>query len=401
MKTKFSRRMHNLHNSYLREIFVSAKAPGTISFAGGLPNPQFFPTEAIAEATAKILKEKGSSLLQYGFTEGYPPLREFIAQRYGTQYGLTVKPEEILITTGSQQGLDLLGKVFLNPGDQMALESPGYLGAILSFSFYEPDFVSVPLLEDGIDIERLGQAFQEHEIKLFYGVTNFQNPSGLTYSEAKRQQVAELLEQYDVFFVEDNPYGELRYSGQDLPPMPYYSRDKAITLGSFSKIASPGFRLGWIFAPPEVIAMATLAKQGADLQSSSFAQGVLYQYLCDNDIEAHIAIIKQAYKAQRDLMIAMVEELFPPEVGLTRPDGGMFLWLTLPEGQSAFDLFYHAVEEGVVFVPGKAFHVDGGGENTLRLSFSNSDQATLETGMQRLAKAVKRLLSDKQSVGQA
>ena len=392
MSTPFASRMYNLHNSFLQEIFKSAKAPGTISFAGGLPNPKFFPAQAIAEATTKAMQNQGASLLQYNLTEGLLSLREYVANRYAQQYGLQVSPQEIFITTGSQQGLDLLGKVFLDKGDPIAIESPGYLGAILSFGFYEPEFVSVPLNEDGIDTIALEATLQAQPAKLFYGVPNFQNPSGLSYSAQTRARVGELLDQYNLYFVEDNPYGELRYSGEELPPMRHYNRDKSILLGSFSKIVSPGIRLGWICAPQEVISMITLAKQGADLQSSPFAQGVLYQYLTDNDIDSHIATMCQVYKKQRDLMLAMLDELFPDEITYTKPDGGMFLWLTLPATLSAIDLFHNAVEEGVVFVPGRAFHVDGGGNNTLRLSFSMSDEATIETGMQRLAKATKRLL---------
>ena len=339
----------------------------------------------------------GPPYLQYGLTEGYLPLREYVANRYQEKYGLAVSAEEIFITTGSQQGLDLAGKIFLNKGDRLAIESPGYLGAIMSLVFYEPAFVSVPLKEDGVNTDLLEKAFQNSPVKLAYGVPNFQNPSGLSYSESTRRRVAALLDTYNIFFIEDDPYGELRYSGPDLPPVCYYNRERAIHLGSFSKTVSPGLRLGWIYAPKEVIAMLTLAKQGADLQSSPFAQAVLYRYLADNDTDGHIKAIKKAYQAQRDLMIAMIDELFPPEVTCTRPDGGMFLWLTLPEAVSAIDLFHYAVEEKVVFVPGKAFHVNDGGLNTLRLSFSMSDQATIETGMQRLAKAVKRLLLEKSS----
>jgi len=395
MSKLFASRMNNVPNSFLREIFRSASSPRMISFAGGVPNPKFFPVQELAEATARVVQRGERRIFQYGFTEGFLPLREWIAERYRQKYGLTVEPGEILITNGSQQGLDLLGKVFLDPGDQMAIESPGYLGAILSFSMYQPRFQPVPLLEDGIDTAALEKTFQANRIKFFYAVTNFQNPSGLTYSEQKRAAVAQLLQKYQVAFIEDDPYGELRYAGQPLPPMRHYLVENVCLLGSFSKIVSPGVRLGWICTTQEVMKGLILAKQSADLQSNPFAQGVLHQYLLDNDIEAHIAKINVAYREQRDLMLAMAEELFPEEITYTKPEGGMFVWCTLPEHKSAMDLFHRAIEEEVAFVPGRAFYVDGTGENTFRLSFSTNDEAEIEEGMKRLTRAAKRLLAEK------
>lgn len=395
MSDLFASRMSNAPNSFLREIFKSASSPNIISFAGGVPNPKFFPVQALAEATAKAIQKSARGMFQYGFTEGFLPLREWIAERYRQKYGFAVDPSQILITNGSQQGLDLLGKVFLDQGDHVAIESPGYLGAILSFSMFQPTFQPVPLLEDGLDIAALEETFQQHRIKFLYAVTNFQNPSGLTYSDEKRSAVAQLLQKYNVAFIEDDPYGELRYSGQSLPPMRYYQEENVSLLGSFSKIVSPGIRLGWVCTTPEIMKRLILAKQSADLQSNPFAQGVLYQYLIDNDVDEHIAEIKVAYKRQRDLMLAMAEELFPAEIIYTKPDGGMFLWCTLPENKSAIDLFYLAVEEEVAFVPGRAFYVNGTGENTFRLSFSNNDEAEIEEGMKRLAQAAKRLLLEK------
>lgn len=395
MSDLFASRMNSAPNSFLREIFKSAGSPNIISFAGGVPNPKFFPVQALAEATAKAIRQNARGMFQYGFTEGFLPLREWIAARYRQKYGFEVDPSQILITNGSQQGLDLLGKVFLDRGDHVAIESPGYLGAILSFSMFQPTFQPVPLLEDGLDIAALEETFQQQRIKFLYAVTNFQNPSGLTYSDQKRAAVAHLLQKYNVAFIEDDPYGELRYSGQPLPPMRYYQEENVSLLGSFSKIVSPGIRLGWVCTTPEIMKRLILAKQSADLQSNPFAQGVLHQYLIDNDVDEHIAEIKVAYQRQRDLMLAMAEELFPAEITYTKPDGGMFLWCTLPENKSAIDLFYLAVEEEVAFVPGRAFYVNGTGENTFRLSFSNNDEAEIEEGMKRLAQAAKRLLLEK------
>ena len=386
--TQFAARMQHLQKSFIREILKVTENPDIISFAGGLPNPAFFPVQEIAQAAQKVLQQDGFSVLQYSTTEGYPPLRQFIANRYRERFGFEVSPAEILITNGSQQGLDLIGKLFLNSGDPLLIESPGYLGAIQAFSFYQPRFHSVTLLADGPDTQALEQAFIEHRPKLFYAVPNFQNPSGLTYSLQKRQQVASLLNRHNVLFIEDDPYGELRFSGEHLPSLKNYS-ENVVLLGSFSKVVSPGMRLGWICANPEIMDKLIIAKQAADLHSNYLSQRIVYQYLADNDLDSHLVTIKQAYKQQRDLMVEMMEECFPPEVSFTRPEGGMFVWVTLPAGMSSMQLFENATQRNVAFVPGHPFHINGQGDNTLRLNFSNSNAVKIETGITRLAQAMK------------
>ncbi|MCB0197879.1 MAG: PLP-dependent aminotransferase family protein [Anaerolineae bacterium] len=387
----FANRMHNTQKSFIREILKVTQDTEVISFAGGLPNPDFFPIEELSAASTKAMAEQGRNMLQYSTTEGHGPLREYIAARYA-QKGLMVSPDDILITNGSQQGLDLIGKIFLNKGDKMIMERPGYLGAIQAFAMYEAEFLPVPLLADGIDPQVLETTLQNHNPKLFYSVPNFQNPSGVTYSEAARRRTAELLHGRDTIFIEDNPYGELRFAGEDLPSMKSYLGDNTILLGSFAKVVAPGVRLGWICARPEFIDKFIIAKQAADLHSNYLSQCIVAQYLQDNDLDAHLTTIKAAYKKQCDLMTNLMDELFPPEVTFIRPEGGMFLWVTLPEGVSSLKLFEEAAKLKVVFVPGQPFYVDGGGENTLRLNFSNSDEAKIETGITHLAHAIKTLL---------
>lgn len=391
MADVFASRMNNLQKSFIREILKVTENPEVISFAGGLPNPKFFPVGELAAASAKVLGGDGQRVLQYSTTEGYNPLRAYIAARYRRR-GLDVSPDEILITNGSQQGLDLVGKIFLNPNDSIILERPGYLGAIQAFSMYEAQFLPVSMNADGIDTEALKGALQRNQPKLYYAVVNFQNPSGITYSDPKRRNVADLLRDEATIMVEDDPYGELRFDGENLPSMRHYLGDNVVLLGSFSKVIAPGIRLGWICAKPNILERLVVAKQAADLHSNYLAQRLLYQYLIDNDLDEHLTHIKTAYKKQRDLMVSLMETLLPEEVRFTRPEGGMFVWATLAEGLSSLELFEYAAKMKVVFVPGRPFYVDGGGENTFRLSYSNSDEAKIETGVTRLAQAVKEML---------
>ncbi len=391
MDNLFADRMNKVHKSFIREILKVTENPEIISFAGGLPNPRSFPLKEVEKSVSSVLSENGEEALQYSTTEGYRPLREYIAKRY-SKSDLKVDADEILITNGSQQGIDLIGKVFLNKGDNVLVESPTYLAAIQSFGLYEPQFKSVPLLEDGVDTDVLERILSKEKIKLFYSVTNFQNPTGITYSKQKRHEVAQILKNHDVIFVEDNPYGEIRFMGEELPPVKAYLED-SILFGSFSKTISPGMRLGWIVANEDIMEKIIIAKQASDLHSNYFTQRVVYQYLCDHEVDEHIEKIKKMYRDQRNLMISMIEKHFPENVGYTKPEGGMFLWVTLPEGLSSMDLFDLAIKENVAFVPGQAFYTDGSGENTLRLNFSNSDSEKIEEGIKRLGEAIKRLMS--------
>ena len=377
-----------VHRSFVREILKVTEDPEIISFAGGLPNPRYFPVQEVAQAAQKVLSECGEAALQYSTTEGYLPLREMIRERYARK-GVKVKASEILITNGSQQGLDLLSKIFLNKGDGVILERPTYLAAIQSFGFFEPKFHSIPLQEDGINLQALEKVLLKDDARLLYSVPNFQNPTGITYSQDKLKAVAEKMSGGSTVFIEDNPYGDLRFMGKDRPSMKNFLGENAVLLGSFSKIVAPGVRLGWICACEEIMEKLIIAKQALDLHSNYLCQRIVHQYLKDNDVERHIARIRKAYREQRDLMVATMEETFPESVSFTRPEGGMFLWVTLPEGMSSLDLFNRAIAEKVAFVPGQAFYADGGGSNTMRLNFSNSDNDRIVEGITRLGKVLK------------
>jgi len=383
---QFADRVAKAKRSFIREILKVTAQPSVISFAGGLPNPASFPVPEIAAAAAKVLYESGPSALQYSTTEGYLPLRQWIADRYKKRENIDVRPEQILITTGSQQALDLVAKVAVNAGDTVVMEKPGYLGAIQAFSIFRPSWRSVPLEEDGPDLDALERALDG--AKLFYAVTSFQNPSGLSYSAAKRAAVAKLLAERKVFFLEDNPYGELRFSGTRLPPVYAQRPVNSMLLGTFSKVAAPGFRLGWIVADGEIMERLVIAKQAADLHTGSLDQMIVYQFLADNDFEAHVRRISALYGEQCRTMQAAIARYFPAGVQVTSPEGGMFLWVTLPEGVSASELLKRSVERKVAFVPGAAFYVDGSGENTLRLNYSNADPETIEEGIKRLGECI-------------
>lgn len=393
---QFAERMQGAQRSFIREILKITADPTVISFAGGLPNPASFPVTEIAAAAQAVLAESGASALQYSPTEGYLPLRQWIAERYRVKKGMVVDPADILITTGSQQALDLAAKVLVNAGDPVVIEKPGYLGAIQALSIFRPDWRSVPLHEDGPDLEALDKALAG--AKLFYAVTSFQNPSGLSYSEKKRSQVAELLRHHDCFFLEDDPYGELRFAGRDLPPVYKERSENSLLLGTFSKIAAPGFRLGWIVAQGEVMERLVIAKQAADLHTGSLDQMVVHRFLKDNDFEAHVLRIRKLYGDQCRAMQEAIARHFPRDVAVTEPEGGMFLWATLPDGISSLELLKLAVARKVAFVPGAAFFVDGTGDNTLRLNYSNADAATIDEGIRRLARCMETCLAGSDAI---
>ncbi len=394
MPVKFADRMATVHRSFIREILKVTEDQSIISFAGGLPNPGLFPVADLEAAAVKVMQENGPQSMQYSTTEGFQPLRQYIADRYKEKKGIDVDADEILITSGSQQCLDLLGKVFLNSGDNVIIERPGYLGAIQSFSMFQANFLTVGLEEDGPDLAELEKVLDSNAVKMFYAVTNFQNPSGLTYSPEKRKGVADILRGRDVIFVEDDPYGELRFMGDfHQPVVRGYLEENGILLGSFSKVAAPGFRLGWMVCSGEMRDKMIIAKQASDLHTSTFAQRVIHRYVTDNALDDHIEKIRECYGNQRDVMVKSIEKYFPEEVAVTRPEGGMFLWATLPEGMSSMDLFDEAIKNKVAFVPGRPFYVDGTGENTFRLNFSNSDEERIEEGIKRLGEGIKSFLA--------
>jgi 2-aminoadipate transaminase len=393
MSFRFTERILNTPKSFIREILKVTQDPEIISFAGGLPNPSLFPIEALQEAARETLATAGARALQYSTTEGHAELRAWIAARYERR-GVTVDPDQVLITTGSQQCLDLLGKLFIEKGDEVILERPSYLGTIQAFTMFEPRFVTVDLEEDGPNLEQAEKLLATGRPKLFYAVPNFQNPSGLTYSRAKREALGALLRNHpETIFIEDDPYGELRFSGEHHKPLYAYTEGRSIMLGSFSKITVPGFRLGWMVAPPEIIRLAVKAKQAADLHSSTFNQFVIAEYLKRHSIDDHIAKITERYGAQARAMVAALEREAPAGVSFTRPEGGMFSWVTLPPDKgSCMDLFNLAIAQKVAFVPGMPFYTDGTGQDTLRLNFSNASEATIDEGITRLCRCMKDFL---------
>jgi 2-aminoadipate transaminase len=389
-KYHFAQRMAKTPRSFIREILKVTENPDIISFAGGLPNPALIDVEGIARAAARVLADDGRSVLQYSTTEGYLPLRTFIANRYKKRLGLSIAPEEILITNGSQQCLDLIGKIFIDTGDHIAIERPGYLGAIQAFSLYEPVFHPINLDAEGPDPVMLRDACRHNSIRLFYGVPNSQNPSGTTYSMERRKDIAGILKQTESLYIEDDAYGELNFSGRSHPSMREFLPEHTIITGSFSKILAPGMRLGWIVATPVIMEQIVIAKQASDLHSNYLSQRIASEYLEQENIEIHITKIQNVYKNQCECMIREMNNKFPDSVTYTRPDGGMFIWVTLPYGCSSKDVFDAALKEQVAVLPGTPFYVDGGGNNTLRLNFSNSTEEKIITGIDRLSRVIKK-----------
>lgn len=392
MNNSFSDRISDVPRSFIREILKVALDPTVISFAGGLPNRDLFPEEEIKEATRKVFDICGRDIFQYSNSEGLPALREYISDRYYRKMKIKIPVESILITSGSQQGLDLMGKIFLNDGDGLVIEEPGYLGAIQAFSIYKPTFFPVPVSEDGMDTLKLKAIVANESPKLIYTVPNFQNPSGVTYPDENRSEISGMLQGTKTILIEDDPYGDLRFTGGNKRSFKELLPDNTIMLGSFSKTIVPGFRLGWIVASKSIMDKLIIAKQAADLHTCHFTQSIIYRYLKDNDIEKHISKIKKAYGNQCKAMLKSINEAFPAGVTHTSPEGGMFLWAELPEGASSLDLFNLAVKENVIFVPGDPFYIGKKGTRTMRLNFSCVDEETIRAGIQRLGNVIKRLI---------
>ena len=385
MDQLFSNRILNTKKSFIREILKITQNKEVISFAGGLPNPISFPIAELKISANRVFDENGVVALQYSTTEGYLPLREQICERYKKRFNMDVSPEDILITSGSQQALDLIGKVLLNKGDHVAIEKPGYLGSIQALSLFEPEFNTIELLEDGIDIEALRFTIEANNPKLLYTVPNFQNPTGLTYSLEKRKAVASILKDSPMYIIEDDPYGELRFSGKDLPYISSFGISKSILLGSFSKVVTPGMRIGWICTKDKLLMdKLIIAKQASDLHTNFFSQCVISDYLAHNDLDNHIKKIKVLYKEQSTAMLDAIKEYFPKSVNITIPEGGMFLWGTLPEGVSSMEVFDRASLENVAFVPGEPFYTEDSASRTFRLNYTNSDPDTIKIGIKRL-----------------
>jgi len=393
MAINYAKRMEGIKASEIRELLKLTERPEIISFAGGLPAPELFPIEDIERASVEVLREQGAKALQYGSTEGYTPLREKIAKRMKV-FGIDTNADNILITNGSQQGLDFTGRVFLDPDDVVLCESPSYLGAIQAFRAYQPKFVEVPTDNNGMIMEELEKIVETTDkIKVIYVIPDFQNPSGRTWSVERRKKLIEIANKYNLPIVEDNPYGELRFEGEMLPSIKHFdTEDRVIFLGTFSKTFCPGFRLGWTCASKEILSKYIMAKQGADLQASTILQMQLDKFLELCDLDKHIEKIKVAYKIRRDLMVNMMKEEFPEGVQFTYPEGGLFTWVVLPKHINARELALKAIEKNVAFVPGGSFFPNGGNENTMRLNYSNMDEERIILGVKRLAEAIKEMM---------
>lgn len=388
MNNLLSERIKNVPKSFIREILKVTTQPGIISFAGGLPNSELFPVKEIEHACCSVLRKNASKALQYASSEGDAGLREWIAQRYKSEEGLDISPDNILITNGSQQTFDLIGKVLLNEGDNIAIENPGYLGAIQSFRLFQPKMHTVELNKDGLNLEELERGLSSQQTKLLYSVPNFQNPTGISYSQENRKSVAKIIKKYNTLLIQDDPYGALRFSGT--PKSSFYELipEQTILLGTFSKIVVPSFRLGWIVAPNWMIEPLTIAKQAADLHTNYFSQQIMLEYLKENSLDQHIAKIIKFYSKKKQAMISAINKYLPEDVHVETSEGGMFLWLTLPEYIFSMELFDEAIKNNVAFVPGNPFYIDNINPNTLRLSFVTADFKEIEEGIKRLGQCV-------------
>jgi len=398
---RYAQRTQRMTSSAIRELLKLTEDPEVISFAGGLPAPDVFPVEEFSAACGQVLKEWGAQALQYGSTEGYLPLREMIARHTG-RYGISVNEENILITSGSQQALDLIGKVFINPGDLILVEEPTYLGALQAWNAYGAEYVTVPMDENGMVTDALENALRSG-VKFIYVLPNFQNPTGVTLSLERRQKLIEIADQYGVPIIEDDPYGQLRYEGENLPSIVSMDneyrrngdneyRGNVIYLSTFSKTLAPGLRLAWVIAPSPVIRKLVQAKQGADLHTATFNQIVAYEVARGGFIDRHIWLIRRVYGERRNIMLDAMEELFPPGVSWTKPQGGLFLWGMLPKGMDTTEIFKTAVLRKVAFVPGTSFYALGGGKNTMRLNFTYSNPDQIQIGIERLGNLLKEMI---------
>ena len=392
MDFKFSDSARKVQPCFVREIQKYLNNPKMISFAGGNPNPSTFPINEISNSTVKVLTSNGNKVMQYSCSEGEEELRKFIAERYKIKHGINVSFENIIITSGAQQGLSLLCKIFLNSAMPIVMENPGYLGAIQVFDSYQAKIHTVPLNEDGIDIEILDFKLKKYNPIFLYSVPEFNNPTGITYSYENKKKIAELMKKNNTLFIEDNPYNELRFMGNEVPLMKKILPEKTILLGSFSKIISPAMRLGWLCASEEIIKKLVVMKQATDLHTNSFSQNILLQYITDYDLDKHIEKIKHIYKNKCNLMIKELENNLPYNVKFIKPEGGMFVWLELPENISSRDIFEKSINENVIFIPGDSFYAENVKYNTIRLNYTNSSDEDIINGIKKLSNIIKKFI---------
>ena len=386
---QFSERAAQLQSSFIREILKITQRPEIISFAGGLPSPATFPVERMKQAYDKVLSENGKVALQYGPTDGYAPLREWIAASLSVQ-GSTILPEQILMTSGSQQALDLLGKVLIDEGSRVLVETPSYLGALQAFSVYRPEFKSVDTDEHGLvpsSLEGIAEG-----ARMLYSLPNFQNPTGRSLSLERRHELVETCARLGVPLIEDDPYGSLSYKGEPMPKMVAMNPDGVIYMGSFSKVLTPGIRLGYVCAPLPLVRRLELAKQAADLHTAQLTQMVVHEVVKDGFLDQHIPTIRKLYGDQCQAMLAAMKEHFPAGVSWTEPEGGMFIWVTLPPQVDAMKLLEQSLAARVAFVPGAPFYANDPASNTLRLSFVTVPPERIREGIAVLGKLIAGML---------
>ena len=382
---KFSERAVQLKSSMIREILKVTQRPEVISFAGGLPSPETFPVERMRAAFDKVLAESGKTALQYGPTDGFPPLREFIANSLSIN-GAKISPDQVLMVSGSQQGLDLLGKVLLDEGSKAVVETPSYLGALQAFSVYRPEFVPVGM--DDLGLRPSDVAEKGKDARLLYCLPNFQNPTGLTLSLARRTELVEMCANMRIPLLEDDPYGALCYRGESLPKMLNMNPEGVIYMGSFSKILTPGIRLGYVVAPIPLVRKLEQAKQAADLHTAQLTQMVVHEVIKDGFLDQHIPTIRTFYSGQCDIMLDALRKFFPAGVTWTKPDGGMFIWVKLPAHIDSMALATESIAQNVAFVPGVPFYAGNPETNTLRLSFVTVSRERIYEGIEKLGKII-------------
>jgi len=391
----YSNNAKMLKASEIRELLEISQQPGVISLAGGLPNPKAFPIKEVQEIITTILEKDGARALQYGPTPGIREFREEVASMVRKD-DIKASVENVFITVGSQQALDLAGRVFLNVGDVVFLGLPTYLGGINAFRAYGAKFVGVPLDENGMDVEILEEKIKESKkkgesSKIIYTVPTFQNPAGVVMSEDRRKRIVEIAKENDLIIIEDDPYGKLRFEGKPLKPIKAYD-ENVIYMATFSKILAPGFRLAYVVAPQDIARKMVIAKQSIDLCTPTFTQLIAYHFIKNGFIEKHIPKIIEMYRRKRDVMLESLEEYFPDGCTWTHPHGGMFLWATLPEHIDTAEMVNEAIQKGVAYVHGRAFYTDEGGRNAMRLNFSNPSDEEIREGIKRLAEVIKKRL---------
>lgn len=392
MEVRYAKRVNSIKPSAIRELTSTIQQPGVISFAGGWPSPELFPLKEIEAITSKIISENGKAALQYGPTEGYVGLRELISKRMNN-LGIDSTPGDVLVTSGSQQGIEFSGKLFIDEGDIVICESPSYLGALNAFNSYVPNFVEVSMDEDGMIMEELEESLIENpNAKFIYTVPDFQNPTGISMSIDRRKKIIELAEKYNVLIIEDNPYGELRFEGEMIPPIKHFDKNGVVIyLGSFSKIFCPGFRVGWICANEEILRKYNLIKQSSDLQANTLSQMIIAEFDKEVGFDSHVAKLIDVYKKKRDVMLETMKEYFPSNIKYTHPNGGLFTWVTLPEELDAKDVFYKAIERKAAFVPGVSFFPSGKPKNYFRLNYATASEEQIKEGIENLGKVLQEI----------